>query len=556
MATTKKIFKNLGYFNSSFVSSDKERIYKVQPTYNEYTGDIDIVVEARKPYNIHSSTIKIGSISKTGSKIGSSEKFQHVINLKDLAEGVNTFEIFTTYQDNSGKITSETRIGNVESDITTSDDIQDIRIERPGIQQTDDEVLWSYVKSSKLNFTNYRDFLNTLLCSDSLLPDGATFVRNTYREQSPFVGIDAYNVIKFATQAYMLRVFGISGSGLSGYLSSAGNLPYYQKVIDALDDYFIDDSACSPLYNRNPFMIELIWNFWMEQGMLVETMKLISMRFRNYRGSRRVDLLQRFDTDPLRPLSHILWGYTQDSQHRLLSEQRAHEYLHAYGLLTLGENMGNIMPADSRSKFLDAFHNLLNCCCIYFKEADDTTRIADAFPVLNSLKEVHLLLAEGNHNAYGGLTWTARHEMLIQQYILSRTEMREFIGGKVMVPYNEPWMDRVDTMRNIQGWGGTSITNFYELAVYGEQILLSIRLGDWSDVALTSANAANWALGFRDAIQRYIHSLRVATGIDLSVDQVQTLPRLATQPALLIQERARPQPAPQAQRGYIPLNRY
>lgn len=475
------------------------------------------------------------------------------ISLSEFREQDNVIQFFVP------TITEDGTISTILGDIKFFGEVElsslNVKLDRPGNEETPDQALWTYIKQFRLNFTSYRNFINDLMCSDTT-SDGSTFTRASYRENSPFIGIDAYNVIKFATQAYMLRVFGISGSGLSGYLSSAGNLPYYQRVIDALDDYFVDDSACSPLYNRNPFMIELIWNFWMEQGMLVETMKLISMRFRNYRGSRRVDLLQRFDTDPLRPLNHILWGYTQDSQHRLLSEQRAHEYLHAYGLLTLGENMGNIMPADSRSKFLDAFHNLLNCCCIYFKEADDTTRIADAFPVLNSLKEVHLLLAEGNHNAYGGLTWTARHEMLIQQYILSRTEMREFIGGKVMVPYNEPWMDRVDTMRNIQGWGGTSITNFYELAVYGEQILLSIRLGDWSDVALTSANAANWALGFRDAIQRYIHSLRVATGIDLSVDQVQTLPRLATQPALLIQERARPQPAPQAQRGYIPLNRY
>jgi len=39
--------------------------------------------------------------------------------------------------------------------------------------------------------------------------------------------------------------------------------------------------------------------------------------------------------------------------------------------------------------------------------------IADAFPVLNALREVHLLLAEGAHNQYGDLPWTARHEMLM-----------------------------------------------------------------------------------------------------------------------------------------------
>ena len=51
--------------------------------------------------------------------------------------------------------------------------------------------------------------------------------------------------------------------------------------------------------------------------------------------------------------------------------------------------------ADSRSKFLEAFHNLLHLRSVFFKQDDDTTVIADGFPVLNALKEVHLLLAAG-----------------------------------------------------------------------------------------------------------------------------------------------------------------
>ncbi|HKR04876.1 MAG TPA: hypothetical protein VJY62_09585 [Bacteroidia bacterium] len=443
----------------------------------------------------------------------------------------------------------------------TESDVKKISLERASVDATTDQAFWDYIKEARLNFTDYRDFIDELMCSNletkyNGLNTNETFSREAIRSNSAFIGTDSYNVVKFATEAYMLKSFGIDTSSFEGYLSN-NRLPYYDKVINALNDFFSDDDCLNPLYDQeNPFMIELIWNFWMEQGMLVETMKLISMRFRNFRGNHRVELLQRFDTDPLRPLSHILWGYTQDSQHRLLAEHRAHEYLHEYGLLTLGENMGRIRPVDSRSKFLEAFHNLLASAAIYFKESDDTTRIADAFPVLNNLKEVHLLLAEGNHNAYGNLTWTARHEMLMQQYILSRSEMREFLGGKVMVPYNEPWMDRVDTMRNVQQWGGTSITYFYELAVYGEQILLSIRLGDWSDIGLTSSHAANWSLAFRDSIQRYIHALRVVTGIDLGLEYAKPLTGRTIQPALLIQERSFPKPVEMPQRGYIPINRY
>ena len=56
--------------------------------------------------------------------------------------------------------------------------------------------------------------------------------------------------------------------------------------------------------------------------------------------------------------------------------------------------------------------------------------IADGFPLLNALKEVHLLLAEGAHNQFGDLPWTARVEMLIQQWLLARPEMREFLQGR------------------------------------------------------------------------------------------------------------------------------
>ena len=58
-------------------------------------------------------------------------------------------------------------------------------------------------------------------------------------------------------------------------------------------------------------------------------------------------------------------------------------------------------------------HTCCNLSALFYKEDDDTTVIADGFPLLNALKETHLLLAEGAHNQFGDLPWTARHEMLI-----------------------------------------------------------------------------------------------------------------------------------------------
>jgi hypothetical protein len=253
------------------------------------------------------------------------------------------------------------------------------------------------------------------------------------------------------------------------------------------------------------------------------------------RGHARTDCerdpLERFDIDPLRALNNLFWGYIQDEQHRLTVVRRAYEYNHHYGLNLEGKAVRGLRPADNRSKFLEAFHNLLYLCTIFFKEDDDTTVVADGFPVLNALKETHYVLAAGAHNQFGDLPSTARQEMLMQQWLLARPEMREFLGGKIMVPYPEEWMDRVDNVKAMKGWTDVSIIHFRDLAVYGEQIFLSIRYGAWS-ITNKPAQAANWARYWRPEIQAYIHAYRAVTGVDLTTEPVN-----ATLPSVLLLKR-------------------
>src|SRR5207244_2525143 len=85
------------------------------------------------------------------------------------------------------------------------------------------------------------------------------------------------------------------------------------------------------------------------------------------------------------------------------------------------------------------------------------------------------------------------------------------------VVYPEPWMDRVDAMKRVQGWTDTSIRHFHDLAWTGEQILLSIRFGNWSDV-YDRNEAANWARFWRPEVQWYVQTYQTVTGIDLSSD--------------------------------------
>ncbi|HSY25298.1 MAG TPA: hypothetical protein VK841_24400 [Polyangiaceae bacterium] len=273
---------------------------------------------------------------------------------------------------------------------------------------------------------------------------------------------------------------------------------------------------------QDPPMIELIWSYWHEEGMLAQTMSAVARRFQNIRANGR-DPLANLELDPLRPLNNVLWGYIQDEQHRLSVLRRAYEYDHHYGFTLHGKAVRGLRPADTRSRFLEAFHNLLHLTNDFYRQDDDTTVVADGFPLLNGLREVHLLLTQGGHNQYGDLPWTARQEMLMEQWILARPEMREFIGGRIMVAYPELWMDRVDSMKQLQGWDETTSVHFRDLGVFGEEILLSIRYDPWVQVILPD-DAAAWARYWRPEIQGYMHAYRAVTGVDLRADTTDARP--------------------------------
>ncbi|HEX3140861.1 MAG TPA: 8-amino-7-oxononanoate synthase, partial [Rhizobacter sp.] len=200
-----------------------------------------------------------------------------------------------------------------------------------------------------------------------------------------------------------------------------------------------------------------------------------------------------------------------------------------------GRAVQGFRPADSRSKFIEAFHQLLRLCTEFYTRDDQTTVKADAFGVLNALKEVHLILSQGAHSQFGDLPGTARVEFLMQQWLLSRSEFREFLPTRVMVAYPEPWMDRVDAMKKLQNWTDTSIMHFHNLAVFGEQILLSIRYGAWS-VVFEPTQAFNFARFWRPQIQGYIHAYRAATGVELGAQTVDTGVD-STLPSVLLQKR-------------------
>ncbi len=406
-------------------------------------------------------------------------------------------------------------------------------------------------------------------------------------ESAPSIyGVDAYNLLKLATQAFLLLETGVairhrdpitgqvhtrdflegeeSRTGdrltvrqlnnrlerylrqtLTGTSGSAFGLPYLRRIVRALVDIDCRTDEELPyglgvMRHRfsSPSLQELIWSYWHEEGMLVQTMNAICMRFQNRRGPQEQDPLANLEIDPLRPLNNLLWGYIQDEYNRLTVPRRAYEYDHHYGLKMVGRAVPELRSADSRSKFIEAFHNLLHRTAAFYRADADTTVIADGFSLLSSLREVHLLLAEGAHNQFGDLPWTSRAEMLMMQWMLGRPEMREFLRGRAMVPYTERWMGQVDSMKKLQGWTDVSVQHFRNLGVYGEQILLSIRYGNWNEIN-DQANAKTWARYWRPEIQGYIHAYLSACGVDLSEDIVdnRAAPARYAQPSSLLAER-------------------
>jgi hypothetical protein len=464
-----------------------------------------------------------------------------------------------------------------------------VMLQRSASRPTDDEALWAAIRNrtEAISFSRYQLFIDQVFGQRGDLLGGVQNVRDAL-ERNRFglgdphrviLGTNAYGVLKLATQAFLTLESGVFlrdqrlfetdkesvrfddpnitlealQERLEHYLVHPGShtsaLPYLRRIASAfLDLDRIDHrdrrdtfpSLDNILRQRltAPSMIELIWSYWHEEGMLVQTMNAIARRFQNRRGSEK-DPLGEFEFDTLRPLNHLIWSHIQDEQNRLTVARRAHEYHHHYGFSLEGKAVSGIYPADSRSKFIEAFHNLLYRTEQFYREDRDTTMIADAFPLLNALKEVHLLLADGAHNQFGDLTWTARSEMLIQQWMLARPEMREFLRGRYAVPYQEPWMGAVDTMKRLQGWSDASITHFHELAVTGERILLSIRYGDWVDINNIEEQAKNWARNFKPEVQRYLHDYRTVTGVDLTSDTTDTRDAATRfiQPSTLLQRR-------------------
>jgi hypothetical protein len=446
-----------------------------------------------------------------------------------------------------------------------------VTLKRAAVPPTADQALWVAIRNSTnaIGFENYSRFIETVICGE---PDfeGLRVPRKRVRHKLrsvkrrtglPFPNVDRFRLLKAATEVFLMIHTGVDLDDFSDvdvdeesrrlnrtvdraeleeqmreYLVQVATgegdalevLPYLGLIRRQLGDVAIvgldedDDEVteiCSGLLAEkltHPCFLELIDSYWRDEAGLATGMNSIIWRFQNRmpRGRGR-DPLAGLDVDPLRPVNNLLWGLVQDQQHRLSTVRRAYEYDHHYGLPLTVRHGPPVRGADSRSRFMEAFHNLLARAAVFLTQDDDTTHLADGFPVLNALKETHLLLTEGAHNQYGDLPWTARHEFLMYEWILSRRELHDFLPTRKMVAYAEPWMAPLEALNKLLGRADVSVMHFRDLAVFGEQLLLGIRFGAWSREN-DQAQAANWVRYWRPEIQGYIHAYRAVAGVDLT----------------------------------------
>ncbi len=480
-----------------------------------------------------------------------------------------------------------TTLPRIESDIrrlASQDRVQRIELKEPGNKPTDDQALWDAIRKTKIDFEAYAEFIERMFdpeCTETKTSRDSRAKHQIKNHVSPFQNVASYQFLKQSTDYFLLTksFFFDDTDARSSTIFLGSNFmgksakPSLKKLYR--DEFFLDSIARAVESNfpldvdfepglpgqiknddRDNFkpalyptgkdldcliggqeglpdfswyasaqpMLELIWSYWMEEAGLVQTMNAISLRFQNVKKRQGADPLANLALDSLRPLSNLMWGFIEDERDRTSIVRRCYEYDSQYGISLRGRAIPTLSSVESRSKFLGAFHQLLKMAYDYYQQSNFLTVKPDAFPLLNQLREVHVILREGQHNQFRDLTWSSRVEMLTQQWILNREEVKEFIRGRFLVPYEEGWMGSVDTMKRLQNWTDTSVTHFFNLATNGEQLLLSVRYGDWASPDVTSDNAANWAQAWRNEIQRYIHAYRAVTGVDMAADMVETRP--------------------------------
>jgi hypothetical protein len=386
--------------------------------------------------------------------------------------------------------------------------------------------------TESLAFKNYLTWMDTLSVDEEAFR--AAFARfgrkSATRPVLPFPDIESYELLDLATEAFLFARAAVyadvagrrrpleSGAHEGGRVEALPFLALVRRHEPSLVSGLTATAEKQVTRTeqlvaerfRSPCLLELIWSYWHEEGMLVRTVDAVSLRSHESAGGPH-DALASMSIEPLRPLGDRLASYVASEGRRLTRARRELEYDPEYGLALSGRREPPSRSDDRRAPLDEVLDRLLERTAIFLEQDDDVTIVADALPMLNALRGVHLFLREHAARRCGDLPWTARREMLIQQWLLARAEVRDFLPTREATGDPERWIDSVEAMNHLQGWTDVPVRQFHELAVLGEQLLLSIRIGEWGEEAGDREQAANWARYWREELERYLHAHRIVT---------------------------------------------
>lgn len=265
-------------------------------------------------------------------------------------------------------------------------------------------------------------------------------------------------------------------------------------------------------------LVEPIWSFWLDAAQLARVTTLLAARQIDapMPGSRRIPKL---NLPP--PLTALLTTWFNDHHGRARASDRAANYVAHYGLRLPGVRG---RPGVKSSRFLDAFHTVLREA-VRHKAAQP--QASDASYLFFLLRRVHIHLArtaslvvEGVPNPdlftrLGESLSLGRADLLTAQWLLARPELTAALRGRILVPYPEQWMPTLDRLRQLTHTIDSLTPFYYDLATTSEALLLSIRLGNWTQ--LFPPAATNWATFWQDDIARYLVAYQEITSIALTV---------------------------------------
>ncbi|MCI5142165.1 MAG: hypothetical protein D3909_10690, partial [Candidatus Electrothrix sp. ATG1] len=216
-------------------------------------------------------------------------------------------------------------------------------------QPTDDQGLWAAIRNrtQAIGFDSYAEFIDKVFCRYSKGEDGD---KNIFYDkikkikEEPYINAaDSYPVLRLATQFFLFIESGLVNNNwseevfkqdqerhrledssatlttvsakLERYLGgSQGELPYLKRILKVFlgpEERTRETKLayCNEILKHRfsrPSMLELIWSYWHEEAMLVQSMNAIALRFQNRRGAGKRDPLAHLEIDPLHGLNNLL----------------------------------------------------------------------------------------------------------------------------------------------------------------------------------------------------------------------------------------------------------